>query len=375
MAGKKSREALLKSEKKLKDITSSLGEGVYVLNEHGLLTFMNPEAERLLGWTETELLNKKVHDIIHHQKADGTPLPVEDCAACKTIRTGKRYYSIDEVFVRKDGTLFPISILSSPVIENGETIGAVVAFRDITIRKKLEEELLRVQKLESIATLSGGIAHDFNNLLTAILGYISFSKMSLSPDDKIFKNLTIAEDACRKAKDLTHKLLAFSRGGEPIKMAASITKLLKDTAVISLSGSTCKCEFSIPDDLWPVEVDEGQIMQVVHNLVINAIEAMPEGGIIHISAENITITPNDNLPLKDGRYIKVSIKDHGAGIPKEVLPRIFDPYFTTKKLDYHKGVGLGLSVCYSIIKKHNGYIFAESEIEKGTTFYIYLPAS
>lgn len=370
---KKTEKALRDSEKKLRDITSSLGEGVYVLDENGCITFMNPEAELLLGWTEEELMNKKVHDIIHYQKPDGSPLPFEDCPVYKSIKTGKRFYSTEEVFIRKDGTKFPVSLLASPIVDNGMIKGSVSAFRDISIRKKLEEEVLKVQKLESIAALSGGIAHDFNNLLTAIMGYISLSKMSLDPEDKIYKNLSIAEDACNNARNLTYQLLAFARGEELFMKRMSIAELLRDTAIFSSSGSKCKLEFSIPEDLWHVEIDEGHMRQVIHNLIVNACEAMPKGGKIVISAENITGT-KEELPVAEGDYVRIAVKDHGIGIKKENLQKIFDPYFTTKKMDFHKGVGLGLSVCYSIIKKHKGYIFVESELGKGTTFYILLPA-
>lgn len=241
--------------------------------------------------------------------------------------------------------------------------------------KKMEEELLKVRKLESIAILSGGIAHDFNNLLTSIMGYISLSKMSLDPEDEIFKNLSIAEDACLRAKSLTYKLLAFAKGGEPAKRTTSIAKLLKDSATASLTGPKYMCEFSMPEDLCSVEIDESQMIQVIHNLVKNACEAMPEGGIISICAENINVSPQDNLPLNPGPHVKISVKDTGVGIPEENLAKIFDPYFTTKKMDFHKGVGFGLSLCFPIIKKHEGHISVESEQGKGTTFHIYLPAS
>jgi signal transduction histidine kinase len=242
---------------------------------------------------------------------------------------------------------------------------------ELTERKRMEEELLRVQKLESIGVLAGGIAHDFNNLLTAILGNISLTKMYANPEDKGYKRLTEAEKACLRARGLTQQLLTFSKGGAPIKKVAFIRGLIRDSASFALIGSNVRCEFSISGDLWPVEVDEGQISQVINNMVINADQAMLEEGVIRVRAENVNVGLRNGLPLKEGRYVKITIEDNGIGIPEEHLVKIFDPYFTTKQ----KGNGLGLATAYSIIKGHNGYIEVESEVGVGTKFYVYLPAS
>ena len=238
-------------------------------------------------------------------------------------------------------------------------------------RTRAEEELLKARRIESIGLLAGGIAHDFNNLLTAILGNISLAKMNVTPEDKVFGRLLEAEKASMRASDLTHQLLTFAKGGAPIKRTASIAELLIDSASFALSGSNVKCEFDLPANLWPAEIDEGQISQVINNVIINADHAMTEGGLISVSAQNAIIGAGDHLPLKEGSYIKISIADQGTGIPDELLPKIFDPYFTTKP----KGTGLGLTTCYSIVKRHDGLITAESEIGSGSTFYIYLPAS
>lgn len=245
--------------------------------------------------------------------------------------------------------------------------------RDITELKKGEEELIKSQRIESLGTLAGGIAHDFRNILTIVIGKIALAKMHLNPEDEVAELLTSAEKACKRATDLTNQLLTFSKGGVPIKKTVSIADLIKESVDFSLRGSKVKCKSSIPKDLWPVEVDEGQISQVINNLIINADQAMPEGGKIIVSAENISdaAKEKEGLPVKEGRFVKISIKDQGVGIPKEHLSKIFDPYFTTKQ----KGSGLGLTTSYSIIKKHEGYITAESEIGVGTTFHIYLPAS
>ena len=240
--------------------------------------------------------------------------------------------------------------------------------------KVIEEELVKARKLESIAALSGGIAHDYNNLLTSIMGNISLAQAYLEPDDKAFTLLNAAQHASMLAKDLTQKLVVFSKGGSPTRKIAFLSPLVKRATEFSLSGSNVKCEFNIPDELWAVEIDETQIGQAIYNLIMNAREAMSDGGIIRVDAENVDIA-DEVLHLKNGRYVKVSFKDEGVGIPKERLGKIFDPYFSTKEMGAQKGMGLGLSICHSIIKGHGGGVGVESKEGAGTTFSIYLPAS
>ena len=242
---------------------------------------------------------------------------------------------------------------------------------DITERKKAEEELLRAQKLESLGILAGGIAHDFNNILTTILGNVSMARMQVAPEGEPFEMLSEAETASIRAQKLTKQLLTFAKGGAPVKETTSIKDILKESPSFVLRGSKSRCEFSIAEDLWPAEIDVGQISQVINNIVINANQAMPEGGIIQVAAENLIINAGHGLPVNPGRYIRISIKDQGVGIAEKHLKSIFDPYFTTK----HDGSGLGLATTYSIIKKHEGHITVESRLGVGTTFHIYLPAS
>jgi signal transduction histidine kinase/ActR/RegA family two-component response regulator len=241
----------------------------------------------------------------------------------------------------------------------------------IAAKQKIEEELFRTRQLESLGVLAGGIAHDFNNLLTAILGNISLAKLVADPSDKMFARLEDAEKASVRARDLTQQLLTFSKGGAPIKKVTSIADVIKDSARFALRGSKTRCELTVPDDLWPVEVDEGQISQVINNLVINADQAMPEGGEVNICAGNLVLNERRRVSLPLGRYIRISVKDSGMGIPKDHLSKIFTPYFSTKQ----RGSGLGLATSYSIVGKHNGLITVESELGTGTTFHIYLPAT
>jgi PAS domain S-box-containing protein len=271
----------------------------------------------------------------------------------------------------------PASLLSDQdEITLFEEVATDIAFalHDISLEaehKLLEQEQLRSAKLESISTLAGGIAHDFNNLLTGIMGNIGLAKTYIKPADQAFETLDEAEKAAVRARGLTQLLLTFARGGKPVKKIVDIAELIKESATFALRGSDVRLELSLPDDLWPVEVDEGQMNQVINNVVINADEAMPAGGILKIGAENSILKEVSALPLPKGKYIRIDIKDTGVGISKDHLDRIFEPYFTTKK----KGSGLGLSTVYSIIKNHGGYIVAESAQNKGSAFHIYLPAS
>ncbi len=243
--------------------------------------------------------------------------------------------------------------------------------RDITEKKRMDEELQKASKIESIGILAGGIAHDFNNILTAILGNISLAKLPISPEEKTFKRLSEAENACIRAKDLTQQLLTFSKGGAPSKKLVSISKLVNDSVTFAIRGTNVSTNFIIPEKIWDIEADEGQISQVLFNLTINAAQAMQNGGELSIKLENVEIAKDSLLPLKTGDYIKIVLKDNGIGIPEEFISKIFDPYFSTKT----NGSGLGLATSYSIIKKHEGYISVDSKPGEGTTFTIYLQAS
>ncbi|HEX9023061.1 MAG TPA: ATP-binding protein [Geobacteraceae bacterium] len=241
----------------------------------------------------------------------------------------------------------------------------------IAEKRRMEEELFRTRHLESLGILAGGIAHDFNNLLTAILGNTSLAKMLVEPGSKVCARLAEVEKASIRARDLTQQLLTFSKGGAPIKKVTSIADVICDSARFALRGSTSRCKFEIAEDLWPAEVDEGQISQVISNIVINADQATPEGGVVLIKVENTLLREGQIVNLRPGKYIRVSLADSGAGIADEHLAKIFTPYFTTKQ----KGSGLGLATSYSIVNKHGGVIMVESKVGVGTTFSIYLPAS
>jgi nitrogen-specific signal transduction histidine kinase/CheY-like chemotaxis protein len=248
--------------------------------------------------------------------------------------------------------------------------GIVLNCRDVTRLRQMEEVLIRVQKLESVGLLAGGIAHDFNNILTVILGNLDVAKKA-DNKEMLLHNLDEAEKWVLRARDLTHQLLTFAKGGAPVKETASIEEVIKDTAAFSLRGSDVSLQLDFQEGLYPVDIDRGQISQVIHNLVINAEEAMPDGGVITISVLNTEINREDIYGLTPGKYVKVEVQDQGSGISPLNREKIFDPYFTTKS----KGSGLGLSIVHSVITKHNGAVDFQCQPGKGTLFFIYLPAS
>ena len=247
----------------------------------------------------------------------------------------------------------------------------VVSILDITERKQMEEELRRAHNLESLGLLAGGIAHDFNNVLTGVMGNLALLQRFLDKDSMEYEIASEAQQAATKTKGLTQQLMTFAKGGAPVKETASIEELIRETTKLSLRGANTRSEYHFAENLLSVDVDTGQIGQVIQNLVLNADQAMPNGGMLKISADNVEVSDEDPLPLEAGAYVKVSVEDQGVGMPEDLLNQVFDPYFSTKET----GHGLGLSISHSIIHRHDGHIVVTSQQNVGTTFEFYLPAS
>ena len=331
-------------------------------------TYYSPHWKKILGYNDGELPNNHEEwtKRLHPDDFDRVMGDLEDYFEGKA-----RLYMCEYRLRHKNGSYRWVMARGAAIKdENGKPIRFAGSLTDITDHKREEDEVMKSQKLESVGILAGGIAHDFNNILTSVIGNIFLAKESLNEKGEVYEMLESVEKESMRAKHLTQQLLTFSKEGVPIVKKTTIANLLKETAGFALRGSNVKAEISIPDDLWVVEVDEGQISQVINNLVINAEQAMPGGGIVKIGAENIDVTLDDDLLLKEGKYVMLAISDEGEGIEEGDLDKIFDPYFSTKEM----GSGLGLATTYSIIKRHNGYISVDSEVGSGATFYVYLPA-
>ncbi len=368
-------EKALAAEKERLTVTlRSIGDGVITVDTAGRVILINKAAEELTGYSQINAEGRffpEIFAIREHEMQTAADDPVNAILRSTDGASLSRPYTL----LGRGGTEHLVAMTASPIrSEDSTLIGAVIVFRDITEQQRMEGELLKARKLESIGTLAGGIAHDFNNLLAVILGNISFAKMLLTEDARAIKRLDEAEKATIRGKDLSYRLLTFARGGAPVRRLTILDDLIRDAAELTVSGSNSKCVYQFPDNLYKALIDEGQIRQVIHNLVMNAREAMPDGGTITITAENIDLARPNGIPLPPGRYIRIAIQDTGLGIPEENLERVFDPYFTTKEMGSEKGMGLGLAICYSIVKNHNGYITITSRPAEGTAVYVYIEA-
>ncbi len=317
-----------------------------------------------------DIIGKPCHKISHQSDKPCYELG-EECAVRRTFEKGEPFTSVHR-HKDKDGNIIYVETKSYPLRDaSGDVSSVIEVINNITDKHLLEEQLLRTQKLEAVGLLAGGIAHDFNNLLQGVFGNISLAKHFSNFEGESYQMLVEAERALVQSRNLTKQLLTFSKGGEPVKKIISLTSIIQDSVKFALSGSNVNYSFSMDADLWPVEADEGQINQVMHNIVLNAGDAMPEGGTVEISAGNVFVDGKSSLPLKKGKYVLITIKDSGIGISENYIAKIFDPYFTTKQ----KGSGLGLATSFSIIKKHDGLLDVTSKLGAGSTFFIYLPAS
>lgn len=355
---------------KFEKMLESIGEGVIAVDCEMKVVFINRMAEQLCGTLSENAMGKpigKVFTLVDAESHEPRAIPVE-----KTLKT-LEIVGLEHNSVLLSGTDEKyLSASSAPFFDRANKLkGAIIVFRDITGRKKMEEELLKVSKLESLGTLAGGIAHDFNNLLTGITGNITYARFMIPPESKAIDALNAAEAIAFKAKDLTAQFRTFSKGGVPVKKTVYIADIIKSTVEFSLRGTMLMPVFDIENCLWPCEIDEGQINQVIAGLTLNARDAMIDGGEFFVRASNETIEGGRDIALKPGKYVKMSFKDSGVGIAAENITKIFDPYFSTKS----KGSGLGLTSAYSIVRKHGGIITVESMPRIGSVFTVYIPVS
>jgi len=367
----KAEEALRDSEAHYRLLAEEASDVIWQLDSDYRFTYISPADERLRGYRADEVIGRHVFEFLNEegvaelQKMTRRRLEAEQ----RGIKTDTQTFEAQHQC--KDGSWLWVEINYT---STRDTDGAVTGFhgisREITERKEREKELLKIEKLESLGALAGGIAHDFNNILTGIMGNISFAQMFLDAAHKSYKPLIEAEKASVRAGELAHQLLTFARGGEPVKKVTSLQHLVNETVSLFLRGSNVKGTIEIPDSIHAIEADEGQMNQAFHNIIINATQAMPEGGALTVTAENETLYNTNGMNLPGGRYVRLSFADTGCGISDGDLKRIFDPYFTTKS----NGYGLGLASVHSIVSRHGGHIGVNSVVGKGTTFTIHLPS-
>ena len=361
----RAEEALRESEDRYRDLIETASDMIQMVTPDGRIIYANLAWRQALGYGENEIHNGlSIGDIIEPRCRD-------TCLTtfARVLKEGT-VDKLEATFVAKDGRKVLVEGTANCRYQNDRPSLTRCIFRDVTEKREAEQRLLRAQKLDSLGVLAGGIAHDFNNLLTVIVGNISLAKLFADENGKLTEILTTAEKASARAAELTKQLLTFSKGGAPVRRTTTIGGLIKDSARFVLAGANVRCVTEIDANLWPLHVDEGQLSQVINNLVLNASQAMPHGGIITITAENTELTDANPLGLPAGRFVKIAIHDQGPGIDHQHLAKIFDPYYTTKET----GSGLGLAVSYSIVKKHDGLLTVHSQSGVGTTFYIYLPA-
>jgi len=368
---------LAMSEENYRSVVENAINIILRIDAEGKITFLNKFAEDLFGIKRAKIIGRHaVGCIVPAFSAKG-----EDLAAkyADLIRQPEKYLLTENENVCQDGRRIWVTWTNKPIYdERGRLREILCVGADVTERVALTEqrqqhelEIQQLQRLESLGVLAGGIAHDFNNQLTAILGNISLAKMDLSPSSEAFELLKEAEIASGQAQGLTSQLLTFAKGGQPVKRTINLDRVIRDSTGFALRGKQVKCDLQLAAGLWAVNADPHQLSQVFNNLVINACQAMPEGGDITITAQNQSLILPDKSSLPSGDYVQVAVRDQGGGIPPENLRRIFDPYFTTKK----SGTGLGLAVVHSIIRNHGGMVAAESAVAVGTTFTLLLPAA
>jgi PAS domain S-box-containing protein len=367
---KRAHEMHRKSREFIRSILDTVDEAFIVVNADYEIVLANSAYGRQVGIPVGEITGKRCYRVSHQNNAPCHEQG-EECAVRHAFEKGEPHTCVHK-HCGKDGSILYAETKSYPIKDvSGNVVSAIEVINNITDRHLLEEQLLRTQKLEAVGLLAGGIAHDFNNLLQGLFGTISLAKMFSQKDGRPYQMLVEAEKALVQARDLTKQLLTFSKGGEPVKKVISLRSIIHDSVKFALSGSNVDYSFSIDDNLWPVCADGGQINQVMHNIVLNAGDAMPDGGTILIEVNNVIMGEKGGLPLREGKYVRIAVMDTGLGIPESHISRIFDPYFSTKQ----KGSGLGLTTSFSIVKKHGGLLDVKSDLGVGSTFFIYLPAS
>jgi PAS domain S-box-containing protein len=368
----KARAALSEEKERLLVTLQSIGDAVIATDGDGKIALMNQVAQDLTGWPLHEAIGKPLAMVFPIFRQVSGP----QCAdpALQVLRSEKTVKLDPDTWLEtRNGTKLRVADSAAPIRDNlGHVTGVVLVFRDVTGEYKLSQEIQRIAKLESLSVMASGIAHDFNNLLAAISGNVSLAQTFIAERSYADADecLNEAVRASNRANALSTQLLSFAKGNAPVRRVIDIVQLIRESVGIALTGSMCRGDITVKGEIWPIEADPGQLSQVLNNLLINARQAMPDGGTIQVDVENVDLDAITTLPLSGGSYVQITVSDHGVGIPSEVLGNIFDPFFTTKP----KGNGLGLASVHSIIRNHSGHVDVSSTIGMGSTFRLLLPA-
>lgn len=376
---RRAEEAVSEKDEYIRRLLACTAEGIFGLDRQGGCTFCNPSGLKLLGYAgDSDIIGKNIHQLIHHSYPDGAPFAATDCKTCRSYLDGQKVHVQNEVFWRSDGSCFPCEYWAHPIVEDGKVMGAVVTFLDITDRRQLEDQLLHAQKLEAIGLLAGGIAHDFNNLLSAMMGYGELLRNGLDGNERLLRFSEQVIALSKRGGELTRALLLFSRKQEmrpePVDLGRVVGEL--ETILRRVVGEKIELRTKYLDGRLTVMADRSHIDQVLMNLVTNACDAMPDGGLLSIETSLFYVDEayaEKHAFSIPGTYACLSVSDNGIGIDEEAKEKIFEPFFTTKGIG--KGTGLGLSIVYGIVKQHGGFIDVYSESGVGTRFRICFPLS
>jgi PAS domain S-box-containing protein len=365
---KQTEQKLRESEEKFRVLAEKAVVGIWIIRDK-VIKYANPMSAQIFGYPPGEMIDKNPLEMVIEEDR---PTMAEHLVMRKKGNSSNLSYQFRGK--TKDGKIIELESYGALTLWQGQP-AILESVIDITRRKQTEAELIKIRKMESVGILAGGIAHDFNNLLAVIVGNTSLLKLNCSSDPSIFSFVDNVEKASAQAADLAQKFITFSEGGWVVRKEIKLAKILEDTANLSPEIEQITFHIAIPPDLDSIYADERQMRQVMTNLILNAHESTIDNNKkIIITARNITLEKENQFSLKDGKYVHISVIDNGRGVPPELLEKIFDPYFSTKDTVSQKGLGMGLAICYSIVKKHDGHIAITSEVDKGTTVDLYLPA-
>ena len=373
---RRAEEDLRAADEQIHLLLDSIGDGVYGVDIDGRATFVNRSALEMLGFAEDELLGANAHEMFHHSRPDGSAYPGEECSNLVTIRNGEAREGSEDLFWKKDGSQLPVRLSSRPVRKDGELVGAVVSFQDLSQHKDMEARLRQAQKMEAVGRLTGGVAHDFNNLLTVIMGNVQLLGRLMGDDEKANARLNKIMGAAKSGAELTRRLLTFSRQQVLETGNVDVNELVRDMddMLRRTMSENIVVTAAISEEACLGRTDRNQLEHALLNLCVNARDAMPDGGRLTIQTKRTHLNnayAATHSEVRPGDYVEIAVSDTGTGIAPEIMDKIFEPFFTTKEKG--KGTGLGLSTIFGFMKQSGGHVSVYSELGHGTTFRLFIP--